>query len=111
MFHRSHRRRGDVGGLVGWNRGIIRNSYAEGNVNGGNLVGGLVGSNWEQIYNSHAMGNVTGCQTVGGFAGSNNLYTTIENCYSTGNVIGDKINKGNFVGGFVGSTSGKTKIP
>ena len=100
---------GDVGGLVGWNRGIIRNSYAEGNVNGGNLVGGLVGSNWEQIYNSHAMGNVTGCQTVGGFAGSNNLYTTIENCYSTGNVIGDKINKGNFVGGFVGSTSGKTK--
>ncbi len=101
--------RGDAGGLVGWNRGIIRNSYAEGNVTGGNLVGGLVGSNWEQIYNSHAVGNVTGCQTVGGFAGSSNLYTTIENCYSSGNVIGDRINRGNYFGGFVGSTSGKIK--
>ncbi|MDD2493789.1 MAG: DUF4430 domain-containing protein, partial [Tissierellia bacterium] len=43
---------GNIGGLVGWNRGIITDSYSTGNVKGGNLTGGLVGSNWEQIYNS-----------------------------------------------------------
>ncbi len=36
---------GHVGGLVGWNRGVISNSFASGNVKGGNTTGGgLVGS-------------------------------------------------------------------
>ncbi len=100
---------GNIGGLVGWNRGIITDSYSVGNVKGGNLTGGLVGSNWEQIYNSYSTGNVTGYYTAGGFAGSSNILSIIENCYSTGNVVGDKISKGNNFGGFIGSLSGTVK--
>ncbi len=100
---------GDVGGLVGWNRGIITDSSSSGNVKGGNTTGGLVGSNWEQIYNSHSTGNVTGLYTVGGFAGSGSQLSVMENCYSTGNVVGDKISGGNYFGGFIGSASGTVK--
>jgi hypothetical protein len=100
---------GNIGGLVGWNRGIITDSYSTGNVSGGNLTGGMVGSNWEQIYNSYSTGNVTGYYTIGGFAGSSSILSVIEDCYSTGNVVGDKISRGNNFGGFIGSLSGAVK--
>ena len=35
----------NVGGLVGWNRGAISNSYVTGSVSGSYGVGGLVGDN------------------------------------------------------------------
>ncbi len=57
-----------VGGLVGDNLGgIIRTSYATGNVNGGRDVGGLVGRMYAQ--NGH--------------------HPVIENAYATGNLVGN----------------------
>ena len=54
-----------AGGLVGSNRGTIRNSYATGNARGACDVGGLVGesrsnaSGRSQVINSYASGNVS----------------------------------------------------
>jgi len=42
-----------VGGLVGFNEGIVEESYATGNVSGDNWVGGLVGVNFGTVKNSH----------------------------------------------------------
>ncbi|MCJ7778355.1 MAG: hypothetical protein MUP16_08590 [Sedimentisphaerales bacterium] len=78
-----------VGGLVGYNYGIITNSSATGSVTGTIGVGGLVGTNSGAITNSYATGSVTGIDyyaVVGGLVGWND--GTIENSYSTGSVIG-----------------------
>ena len=68
-----------VGGLVGFNRGTITNSYATGSVSGnnvstGDVVGGLVGGNGGTITNSYATGSVSGDYRVGGLVGSNEGY-------------------------------------
>ncbi|WP_218187060.1 MBG domain-containing protein [Pseudomonas sp. 21C1] len=93
-----------IGGLVARNRdgGLIRNSYATGNVSGGeNVAGGLVGENQGTLENAYATGNVTGSSHVGGLVGSNvrasdNL-GIIRNAYATGSVTGN-----NLVGGLIG---------
>ncbi len=99
---------GHVGGLVGWNTGIISDSMAAGNVRGGNTVGGFVGTNGGQIYRSHAEGQASGGYTAGGFVGSHGLYSTIDACYSTGDVTALGSGGANF-GGFAGAVSGKVK--
>ena len=88
-----------IGGLVGYNRGIITESYAIGNVSGEGLVGGLVGSNWQEVYNSYSTGNVTGKNSVGGFVGLSQA--KIKDCFSTGNVV--CLTGGQNAGGFAGS--------
>ena len=65
-----------VGGLVGSNRGTIKNSYATSSVNGDedSYVGGLVGFNSGYITNSYTTGSIKefGYETsVGGLIGSN----------------------------------------
>ena len=90
-----------VGGLVGYNRGSVTNSYATGSVAGtGDYVGGLVGRNRGSVTNSYATGTVTGNDWVGGLVGYNNE-GDITNSYATGTVTG---NDG--VGGLVGVNSG-----
>jgi len=42
--------RQDVGGLVGWNDGIVTQCYSNGAVGANDRVGGLVGSNNERRY-------------------------------------------------------------
>ena len=96
---------GHVGGLVGFNRGIINLSHADGKVTGENTTGGLVGSNFEQITNSYATGEVNGAYSTGGFVGSSTVYSTITSCYSTGNVIATDKKGGNYFGGFAGASS------
>jgi len=99
---------GVVGGLVGYiNGGTITNSYATGNVQGGQ-AGGLVGtvrnndrSTTSTISNSYATGNVSGNSGVGGLVGDveeSNGDITISNSYATGDVVGN-----NYVGGLVGA--------
>jgi len=70
-----------VGGLVGYNKGIIDNSYALGQVEGGSFVGGLVGEFFSQATNSYVSIDVIGSSTSssGAFMGSNN--GTMTNCY------------------------------
>jgi filamentous hemagglutinin family protein len=90
---------GSDGGLVGFNRGAISNSYATGNVSGSTSVGGLVGSNTGLISNSHATGTVTGSGSNGGLVGGGG--GIISDSYATGNVNGS----GSYVGGLVGAGS------
>ncbi len=92
-----------TGGLVGGNgyHGTITNSYATGTVSGDSSVGGLVGVNGGTITNCYADGDsVSGNSSVGGLVGVNGWRlegATITDCYSTGNVAGDRE-----VGGLVG---------
>ena len=94
-----------IGGLAGFNKGLIIDSHATGDVTGVKWVGGLVGSNngaggVNRISGSTAGGAVTGTgNLVGGLVGWNN--GPIIDSHATGNVNG-----GNWVGGLVGSNFG-----
>jgi filamentous hemagglutinin family protein len=92
-----------VGGLVGGSGKVdITNSYATGNVTGGNSVGGLAGTNAGTIRNSHAEGNVNGTITfVGGLVGVSN--GSIIGSYATGSVTGGP---NGYTGGLVGANGG-----
>ncbi|MDH5581703.1 MAG: fibronectin type III domain-containing protein, partial [Bdellovibrionales bacterium] len=117
-----------VGGLVGqlYNRSVIEDSYATGDVFTQNLengkcenytTGGLVGdSNLRtRISRSYATGNVTAEQRGGGLVGrlfSNGTpAATIENSYATGDVVASCYANGGLVGEMGWSTSwGYTNI-
>ena len=100
------------GGLVGRNRGVIRNSYASGDVGGPCDVGGLVAESFvgSQIVNSYASGNVhrTGnCMddgtrnSAGGLVGYHR--GLLRNSYARGRVSG----RGE-IGGLVGDAEDST---
>ena len=91
-----------VGGLAGYNKGPVTNSYATGSVTGsGDYVGGLVGCKYSgTITDSYATGNVEGNSDVGGLVGYNKGRVT--NAYATGNVTGI----GDYVGGLAGYNNG-----
>ncbi len=119
-----------VGGLVGFNNGLVTNSYSTGNVSGtvgmvgglvgknsGNLsksystayvngmvnAGGLVGDNWDgTVSDSYSTGRVAGYSCVGGLVAYNNR-GDVANSYSTGSVIGNEE-----VGGLVGRNNDGT---
>jgi hypothetical protein len=88
-----------VGGLAGYNKGTISNSFVKGNVSGTNYIGGLVGWSGSAISNSYATGSVTGSTQVGGLVGYQSVYGTISNSYATGSVTGSTK-----VGGLVGES-------
>jgi hypothetical protein len=86
----------NTGGLVGFLRGDIMNSFVEGNVHGNESVGGLAGTNNGTISNSYAEVAVTASyEFAGGLAGTNN--GTISNSYAAGTVSTD-----DYAGGLVG---------
>jgi len=87
-----------VGGLVGANRGVVSDSHSSGCVSGDEQVGGLVGHDWGgAVSNSYAAGSVTGGDFVGGLAGYVFAGGTVSGCYASGDVTG-----GMSVGGLVG---------
>ena len=90
----------DVGGLVGQasQTSSIENSYSSGTVNGITKTGGFAGINEGIIRNSYATGNVvsTGNYT-GGFVGYIDATSTIDKVYSKGSVNG-----ASYVGGLIG---------
>ena len=96
-----------VGGVVGDNSsGSVENCYNTGVVSGGEYVGGVVGYNHigGSVTNSYNTGSVSGPDSgtgnrVGGVVGDN-VSSTVENCYNTGEV------SGNQVGGVVGLNGG-----
>jgi len=96
--------RGHVGGLVGENRGRVRNCHAAGSANGNFYwVGCLVGSNSSPgtIEDSHATCNVTGYHYAGGLVGQSS--GTVQNSYATGNISGNQ-----HIGGLMGHNSSGT---
>jgi hypothetical protein len=95
----------NVGALIGYNEGELKNSYATGSILGGGFVGGLFGISLSgSINNCYSRATVTGDFYVGGFAGAFGS-TTLTNCYATGSVTGNSS-----VGGFVGSNVGGSTI-
>ena len=94
----------DVGGIVGYNSGIIRNCYNEAMVinlyDGINYLGGICGVNEGGTiigcYNTGKVANSVFGTRAGGICGRSN--NTILNCYNTGSVTG-----GYMVGGICGS--------
>lgn len=78
-----------LGGLVGYNTGLIENSHYEGHATGLSSNGGLVGYNTGQIRNSHATGCVSSSRTVGGLAGFN-FGGQISNSYAISRVSGSR---------------------
>jgi hypothetical protein len=92
-----------VGGLVGFNNGIVTNSYSTGNVSGTvGMVGGLVGKNTGTVNNSYSTTGVSGVVNTGGLVGDN-WRGTVSNSYSTGSVIGSSC-----VGGLVAYSNNGT---
>ena len=90
--------KGEVGGLVGNNKGIVSNSYAIGTVTGTgevSFVGGLAGCNYGTVSSSYSTGTVTGHSSVGGLVGYNSGKVT--DSHSVGDVAGDSD-----IGGLVG---------
>jgi len=93
--------RDHIGGIVGYNEGLIADSYSTGAVSGNINAGGLVGNN---------DGTITGCYSTvtvysdssnaGGLVGEN--YSIITACYATGSVSGSQI------GGLVGQDDNGT---
>lgn len=82
---------GPVGGMVGHNTGIVRNSYATGAVSGAIFVGGLVGlsDSHATVSGSYATGSVTGSGSdVGGLVGRNLDSSAISDSYAIGDVSG-----------------------
>lgn len=89
---------GYAGGIAGRNiSGTIKGCYNNGTVGGNYYIGGAAGDNsYGTIANSYNTGSINGKDCVGGVAGINPL-ATITNCYSTGIVSGNSN-----VGGAVG---------
>ncbi len=89
-----------VGGIAGYNRGSVKNSYVIGNVTGKEmLVGGLIGSNDGTVRDSYAEGSVTATSPnaeTGGLIGFNT--GTAINTYSTAHVTGPHDKSGGLVG-------------
>ena len=81
---------GEVGSLVGESFGPVRNSYAIGNVTGGDHVGGLIGSQGSgEITASFSLGSVSGSDYVGGLTGLLSPAASVSRSYASANVSGN----------------------
>lgn len=89
-----------VGSLVGWNKGEITDSYANGVVDGFYDVGGLVGVNEGAINNSYTEGDLLAVYNVGGLVGRST--GAINNSYSIADVAATVTPSTNYRGGLVG---------
>lgn len=97
--------KGFVGGVTGYNWGIVDDSYNTERVNATDqYTGGVVGFNdaHGRVQNSHNLGEVnsTGSDT-GGVAGCNISSAIVENNYNTGKITGT-----GYIGGVVGDNNG-----
>lgn len=89
-----------VGGLIGYNTGIVIACYVKGLVQGESNVGGLIGTNGGEIISCYTEGSIVGQTDIGGLVGSavaRGRYGCIYACYAQGTVTGDE-----GVGGLVG---------
>jgi filamentous hemagglutinin family protein len=98
-----------VGGLVGWNKGTVLNSYSTGTVTGLGVddSGGLVGLSWGAITSSYSTASVNGISYAGGLVGVT-YGGSVTSSYSTGSVTVGSAETN--VGGLVGYDDGGTTI-
>lgn len=71
-----------IGGIAGYNEGIIKKCFNGARVDGGGYIGGIAGGNEGDITNCYNTGIVSGSAYAGGIAGVNNAYSTIANCHN-----------------------------
>jgi filamentous hemagglutinin family protein len=101
----------NIGGLVGYNGGVVYGSSVTGKISGGedSTTGGLVGINWGTVtdsYSKAAVSEVAGGGSVGGLVGDNE--ELISDSYATGKVSGGSED---IVGGLTGSNENQNGIP
>ncbi len=89
-----------VGGLCGYNRGIIEECFVDGTVTGGRMTGGLCGCNMGVIRYSYAGATVSG-EVAGGLTGAVLERATVADCQGQGTVKGDR-----YAGGLIGVNRG-----
>ena len=99
-----------VGGLVGLSSGTITNSRSKGSVTGLFWVGGLVGEllsggSINESYSNSSVSVITDGDILGGLVGIVRVSSTIENTYSTGEVLQSS---GTLFGGLIGLNQGGT---
>ncbi len=96
----------NVGGIAGYNTGIISDSCNDGTVQGVKSVGGVCGFNLGTVKTSYNAGTVecidASGANIGGVAGYNSR-GTVRECFNKGDVKGDA---GSYFGGIAGSNSG-----
>jgi hypothetical protein len=97
------------GGLIGYNTGLVEDSYATATVTGNWYAGGLIGYNnagtVQRCYSSSSDGEyVFGSYYIGGLTGYNAGSGSITDSYSTLNVTG----YANIAGGLTGANNGST---
>jgi hypothetical protein len=85
-----------VGGLAGWNNGVVANCAVSGRIEGRWDIGGIVGYNMSLVTSSRSAVFVSGQADVGGIAGQN--LALVCACYSQGEVHGETC-----VGGLAGT--------
>lgn len=90
---------GEIGGLVGNNKGRLLRCYAEGSVSGDWALGGLVGRNnsTDNLLQCYATGNIAGNSSAGGLVGVS-LSGNITQCFALGNVTVSNTIAGGFAG-------------
>jgi len=94
-----------VGGITGYNQGLISESFSSGSVYGNWYIGGLVGWNSGNITKSFSTSSVNASDNFGGLAGVN--YSSVYDSYARGDIFGNEFGPWGIGvnGGFVGSDS------
>ncbi len=85
-----------VGGLIGLNRGPLRQCQTDITVRGGDDVGGLIGENSGSLQDCSSRGRIQGNHSVGGLVGTQS-YGEMQQCFSQATVSGGQV-----TGGLVG---------
>ena len=88
-----------VGGVVGFNYGIVFNCFSTGTINGFSAVGGVVGLNYSSVKYCYSTATVSADSETGGLVGTNQ--GAVNNSFSTGTTSSSH-NITGYTGGLVG---------
>lgn len=101
---------GNVGGIVGANRGIVyrcqfTGTLATGLKNDSPYYGGIIGCNSGTVDSCANYGSVNGYNGVGGIAGQNDGNCTVKDCLNAGDISANASNAGGITGNNFGTIS------
>lgn len=90
---------GCAGGIIGYNKAMVKDCWNTGKISGENGTGGICGENSGSIIACYNTGTILGESYTGGVCGLNgNSGETITACYNTGAVTGGR----HYTGGICG---------
>jgi len=88
----------NIGGLCGKNSGPINNCFADTTITSSkDYVGGLIGQNYGNVNDCSTQVNINALWLAGGLIGQNNN-STIQTCYTTGNITCQESETGGLIG-------------